>query len=1692
MQTDTEPYQDRASEKLRWRYVFTRMVPTAVIVFFILFTFYPRFGSPIANLRSLGGSTGHLTAQQKLQQAAELKTGLQQLQVSGELGSYLQASGGGTSHQTLSWDEQTRVLTISDGNSVNLGSLAAAPQTGSQTLSKAGNSLVLSGSPTTVDLASYLDNTDAQTLNLSGTTLTISGGNSLNLAPINTDAQTLSLSGADLTVSGGNTINLASINTDVLATLSCAVGQVAQWNGTAWVCASPAAVSDAQTLSLSGNNLSILNGNSVSLAGYLDNTDNQALSLGGNTLSLVNGGSVNLGAFLDNTDVLAGLGCSAGQIPKWNGSAWACAADVDTVLNEAQVDSYVANNGYLTSEVDGSTSNELQTLTWNNGTRILTISSGNTVDLTSLLDNTDAQAISKTGNTLSISGNASTVDLASYLDNTDAQTLNLVGTTLTVSGGNSIDLAPINTDNQNLSLAGTTLNISGGTGVNLASINTDVLAGLSCSTSQIAKWNGSAWACAADVDTVLDEAQVDTYVANNGYLTSEVDGSVTNEIQSLSLAANVLSISGSNNVNLSGYLDNTDAQTLSYNSGTQVLSITGGNTADLSNLLDNTDSQAISKTGNTLSITGNASTVDLSSYLDDTDTLASLSCANGQVAQWNGSAWVCASAAVDTDQQTLSLAANTLSISGGNSVSLAGYLDNTDAQAISVAGNVLSISGNASTVNLAPYLDNTDNQALSLGGNTLSLVNGGSVNLAAYLDNTDVLASLTCGSGQIAKWNGSAWACAADNDTIANETQVDAWVSNNGYLTSEVDGSTSNELQTLTWNSGTHILTISSGNTADLTSLMDNTDAQAISRTGNTVSITGNASTVDLSPYLDNTDAQAISKTGNTLSISGNASTVDLASYLDNTDAQTLNLVGTTLTVSGGNSIDLAPINTDTQTLSLAGTNLSVSGGNTVSLASINTDVLAGLSCSTNQIAKWNGSAWACAADVDTDTDTDQQTLSLAANNLSILNGNSVSLASYLDNTDALASLSCVDGKIVKRVTGSWACGDDIDTVLNEAQVDTYVSNNGYLTSEVDGSVTNEIQDLSLSGNTLALSGDGTSVDLSSYLDNTDDAQAISLATNVLSISGNASTVNLAPYLDNTDAQTLSFNSGTQVLSITGGNTADLSNLLDNTDAQAISKTGNTLSITGNASTVDLSSYLDNTDTLASLSCSNGQVAQWNGSAWVCANVGVDTDQQTLGLAGNTLSISNGNSVSLAGYLDNTDAQAISKTGNTLSITGNASTVDLSSYLDNTDVLASLSCSPNEIAKWNGSAWVCAADNDTVISEATVESYIFDGDNTGTLSSGTLALGSLSYTGALTDTNIADTLTIGATSTVSDSALSANVTKLGTTIESAEITDGTVAAADIAPDALDFTEFKDSMALDATTTVATGANNLNINLDSTGDFVVQDAGVAVLTVNDNGTLLFKNSADSASSFVVQDAASLPMFTVDTSANAVQIGTLVDDASDVLLVLDGVAGTTDPTGIAGGMYYNTDTKEFRCFENGGWRRCIGGTIAANTATSNAIAANTVDNLFTGGTGINYTIPANACGLGRTYKVTARGIYSNTTTASNLTINLKMGTTTVASTGAITMGTTARTNQPWRISVELVCRAAPSASSAVLAVGDLNRFLTATTSAPNALNAAGTTVNVATNANQTLQLSTQWSITKAGHTVTLQSFVVEAGN
>ncbi len=121
-------------------------------------------------------------------------------------------------------------------------------------------------------------------------------------------------------------------------------------------------------------------------------------------------------------------------------------------------------------------------------------------------------------------------------------------------------------------------------------------------------------------NTNLTEAQVDSYANNNGYLSTEIDGSVTNEIQDLSIASNALSITGNTtatSIDLSGYLDNTnltEAQVDSYANNNGYLS-TDFDASDAN------DIQTLSIASNSLSITGNttATSIDLSGYLDNTN-----------------------------------------------------------------------------------------------------------------------------------------------------------------------------------------------------------------------------------------------------------------------------------------------------------------------------------------------------------------------------------------------------------------------------------------------------------------------------------------------------------------------------------------------------------------------------------------------------------------------------------------------------------------------------------------------------------------------------------------------------------------------------------------------------------------------------------------------------------------------------------------------------------------------------------------------------------------------------------------------------------------------------------------------------------------------------------------------------------------
>jgi len=300
--------------------------------------------------------------------------------------------------------------------------------------------------------------------------------------------------------------------------------------------------------------------------------------------------------------------------------------------------------------------------------------------------------------------------------------------------------------------------------------------------------------------------------------------------------------------------------------------------------------------------------------------------------------------------------------------------------------------------------------------------------------------------------------------------------------------------------------------------------------------------------------------------------------------------------------------------------------------------------------------------DEDADPTNEIQDLELADNVLKISNNESataINLSAYLDNTDN-QNLSLTISGTSRTIA-----------IENGDGVTFNVADN-------DNDPENEIQDLELNINTLKITNNSTAteIDLSTYLDNTDnqnlsletsgisrtisidngegvtfnvadndndpenEIQDLQLTENILKITNNAlaSNIDLSAYLDNTDNQTLSLSiSGTErTITISGGNEISL-DVADNdnsstNEAQTLSKSGNEISLSAVSSV---------------------------GGGTVILNDDDPTNEiQNLSLSGDDLNISGGVGVSLSDYRQTISA---SGTGNTrsLSISGGGNTISL-------------------------------------------------------------------------------------------------------------------------------------------------------------------------------------------------------------------------------------------------------------------------------------------------------------------------------------------------------------------------------------------------------------------------------------------------
>lgn len=208
----------------------------------------------------------------------------------------------------------------------------------------------------------------------------------------------------------------------------------------------------------------------------------------------------------------------------------------------------------------------------------LSIMGGNKVGLPNHI-----QDLSLDGNNiLKISKNttASPIDLTKYLDNTDNQTIsfNSVNNNLSITGGNTIDLTPMK---QDLSLTGNTLSITN----KLSPAAIDLSKYL-----QSLNFNSTSYILSLSDGNIVDLSP----------LKNDADADPTNEIQDIHLTGNLLTIdrnASSTGVDLSKYMDNTDNQTLSYDSLKYSLSVTNGNTVKLGRIIAFRAKKTSSETG---------------------------------------------------------------------------------------------------------------------------------------------------------------------------------------------------------------------------------------------------------------------------------------------------------------------------------------------------------------------------------------------------------------------------------------------------------------------------------------------------------------------------------------------------------------------------------------------------------------------------------------------------------------------------------------------------------------------------------------------------------------------------------------------------------------------------------------------------------------------------------------------------------------------------------------------------------------------------------------------------------------------------------------------------------------------------------------------------------------------------------------
>jgi hypothetical protein len=1013
-----------------------------------------------------------------------------------------------------------------------------------------------------------------------------------------------------ITSSGGQNPSLNFVN-------GSANGQFWQWNGSAWVLASLPAEQDAvvgnEVLNVTGVNSGLVR----SGAGTAVSPYTIAANVG-NGLTL-----------LSNAITINSPTCSGTDKLQWNGSAFVCAPDVDTnttytagsglslagtsfSVNSptcAGTDKLQWTGSAFVCSVDVNT--DQQTLSWDNGTRTLSILNGNSVVIPDADTNTTYSALTNGG--LQLVGTQFGLQPC-----TSGQVLKAQATSGQWACANDTDTNTTYSAGTGLSLVGTTFNNTGvldvtGSGPITSSggQNPDVAFADGTTNGQFWQWDGDSWELAllpSEQDAVIGNEVTNVTGSNSGLVRSGAGTSVN----PYTLAANI-----GNGIQITS---NTIAINSPTCSGTNKLQWTG--TAFICTADIDTDTNTTYSAGNGLSLVGT------------TFNVSSPTCSGTDKLQWNGTAFVCsADVDTDTDAQTLSFdnGTRTLSISNGNSVVIPD--DNTTYSALTngglrlvgtqfalktcTSGQVLKAQATAGEWDCAADTDtNTTYSAgtgLSLVGTTFN--NTGTLNVTASGaltssggQNPDVAFADGTANGQFWQWDGDSWELAT--------------------LPAEQDAIVGNEVTNVT-GSSSGLVRSGAGTTVNPYTLAANV--------GNGIQITSNAIAIN-SPTCSGTDK--LQWTGTVFICSADVDTNTTYSA-----GNGLSLVGTSFSVNGptcagtdklqwNGTAFICSTDVDAQTLSWnSGTRtLSISNGNSVVIGDSDTTYsaltngglrLVGMqfalkSCTSGQVLKAQATAgeWDCAADTDTNTTYSAGTgLSLVGttfNNTGVLSvtGSGALTSSGGQNPNIAFADGTTNGQFWQWNGTAWALAT--------------------LPTDGDSITGNEVTNVTGGNSGLVRSGSGTAV--SPY----------TLAANVgngLQIVSNAIAINSPTCAGTTKLQW----TGTAFVCSTDVDT-DTTNftIADATTNQSVSA-AQTVTFLGDSATklkVVLGGTRQLTFSLDTVGASNGQVLTYNGSAlaWQTPTTYAPSSCS----ATSSYICQNGNTYGATATIGTTDAQALS------------------------------------------------------------------------------------------------------------------------------------------------------------------------------------------------------------------------------------------------------------------------------------------------------------------------------------------------------------------------------------------------------------------------------------------------------------------